>query len=39
MDATTQSIPSAFNYVGVAYIKQFKEFKNYLSKYLMNWEN
>ena len=32
MDKTTQSIPSAFNYVGVAYIKQFKEFKNYLSK-------
>ena len=32
MDKTTQFIPSAFNYVGVAYKKQFKEFKNYLSK-------
>ena len=32
IDKTTKKIPNSYNYIGVAYIKEYKEFKKFLSK-------
>ena len=32
VDKTTKKIPNLYNYIGVAYIKDFKDFKKFLSK-------